>query len=484
LAQQPLYRDPMRERVRPDFWSAFADYAAKRGHRGRWNRRTSLRRVEGRLIWAIRVRQTDGEAELLIERGSRQENGALFADLKVHEREINDGTQLPLRWSDKPNRIRFRIAGPKRAINTSSARTWPTAWDTLLADLQALEQAIRPFLGIDAAWRRLRYDAPDWNVGLLLADSQSETWGIHPGDLVRRTELHAIYGGRRQGGIGPSATTKNVLVFSDPTAGARYGYNDRWEGAVFHYTGEGQVGDQRMTGGNRAILEHQESGRVLRLFKGVRGVVRYEGEFRIESDLPWYEGHAPDRNGRMRRVIIFRIRAIEQPYPMAERTYDAAREGATTFGVRSNAVNEDIRTAPSEPFALDPNVIDRGTKGHNRTQNLLRSFLENKGVRTMQPNAALDDPDFDLGWERGGVWFVAEVKSLTDSNETQQLRLAIGQVLDYQDRLSRRHSDVRAVIAVERAIRDRRWVALCERHNVILVWPETFEVAFSKVLSR
>jgi len=102
----------------------------------------------------------------------------------------------------------------------------------------------------------------------------------------------------------------------------------------------------------------------------------------------------------------------------------------------------------------------------------------------MQPNAALDDPDFDLGWERGGVWFVAEVKSLTDSNETQQLRLAIGQVLDYQDRLSRRHSDVRAVIAVERAIRDRRWVALCERHNVILVWPETFEVAFSKVLSR
>ena len=69
-------------------------------------------------------------------------------------------------------------------------------------------------------------------------------WELQPGDLIKRTDLHARYGGSRQGGIGPSAQTPNVLVFSDPRTGAQYGYLDHWEGPVFHYTGEGQVGAQ------------------------------------------------------------------------------------------------------------------------------------------------------------------------------------------------------------------------------------------------
>jgi hypothetical protein len=98
-------------------------------------------------------------------------------------------------------------------------------------------------------------------------------WDLTTGALIRRTALHGRFGGRRQGGIAPSALTPNVMVFSDPKTGAQYGYHDRWENGIFHYTGEGQLGPQRMISGNKAILDHRAEGRSLRVFKGVRGVV-------------------------------------------------------------------------------------------------------------------------------------------------------------------------------------------------------------------
>lgn len=108
---------------------------------------------------------------------------------------------------------------------------------------------------------------------------QDETWSLAPGDRIRRKELHDRYGGRRQGGIGPSATTPNVLIFTDPTVGQTHGYLDRWEGDIFRYVGEGQRGNQTMDQGNRAILEHVDHDRAIRLFEGSSGDVTYVGEF-------------------------------------------------------------------------------------------------------------------------------------------------------------------------------------------------------------
>ena len=75
---------------------------------------------------------------------------------------------------------------------------------------------------------------------------------------------------------------------------------------------------------------------------------------------------------------------------------------------------------------------------------------------------------------RGTIW-VVEVKSLSPSNETQQLRLGLGQVLDYQDRLLMRHPNVRSVLAVSAPPSDHRWLDLFERNGVTLIWPEIFD---------
>jgi hypothetical protein len=139
-------------------------------------------------------------------------------------------------------------------------------------------------------------------------------WTLKPGDRIERKALQERYGGRTQGGIGPSKSTPNVLLFTDPTASERHGYVDGWQpDGCFDYTGEGQFGDQRMLSGNAAIRRHAEEGRALRLFQGARGTVIYVDEFTLDPDEPWYETDGPESlaaglDRKVRKVIVFRLR--------------------------------------------------------------------------------------------------------------------------------------------------------------------------------
>jgi len=139
-------------------------------------------------------------------------------------------------------------------------------------------------------------------------------WDLRPGDTVRRVELHRRYGGGGQGGISPSKSTPNVLIFSDPARGAQHGYIDDWRtDGLFHYTGEGQRGDQQLRAGNKAILQHREDNRALRVFHGVGGDVTYQGRFEVATDTPWYSADAPE-SGRpdvVRKVIVFRLLPLD-----------------------------------------------------------------------------------------------------------------------------------------------------------------------------
>jgi hypothetical protein len=121
-----------------------------------------------------------------------------------------------------------------------------------------------------------------------------------------------------------------------------------------------------------------------------------------------------------------------------------------------------------EPFTVDPALIERGLKGHADTQNELARVLRQAGIepRSRHPR----EPNFDLAWEAEGTVFVAEVKSITDDNEEQQLRLGLGQVLRYRQRLKGLgYQRVVAVLVPERAPRDSSWRHLCQDLGVVLL---------------
>jgi len=119
---------------------------------------------------------------------------------------------------------------------------------------------------------------------------------------------------------------------------------------------------------------------------------------------------------------------------------------------------------------VDPALVERGLKAHIRTQNEVADWLKQQGLIELSP--ARDDPNFDVAWWRNDRFFVCEVKSLTEKNEEHQLRLGLGQVLRYQQKIG---GNCVAVLAAERKPSDPDWLELCDDLGVHLVWPGNFD---------
>jgi hypothetical protein len=133
---------------------------------------------------------------------------------------------------------------------------------------------------------------------------------------------------------------------------------------------------------------------------------------------------------------------------------------------------DEAATQPDrDPFPVDPAVVERGVRSHAVLQNALAAHVESQGFEPRKPEH--DDPPWDVLWRDGNseVW-VAEVKSLTPSNEERQLRLGLGQLLRYRHRLAAHEGIAHAVLMVEHEPNDPSWRDLCHELGVLLVWPE------------
>lgn len=138
------------------------------------------------------------------------------------------------------------------------------------------------------------------------------TWDIEAGETLVRTELHDRWGGGRYGGMEPAVKAHSVFLFTKPRVGEVFGYKyDGWHAdGTFHYTGDGQVGDQTLrSGGNKALLDAPALGRAIRLFRSEGTSTTYIGEFQL-PDPPYYRADALDRNREMRSVVVYRLRPL------------------------------------------------------------------------------------------------------------------------------------------------------------------------------
>jgi hypothetical protein len=148
-------------------------------------------------------------------------------------------------------------------------------------------------------------------------------------------------------------------------------------------------------------------------------------------------------------------------------------------------LGKDYIAAPLRPtldvrerkFTYNAEEAERGAQAHNDTQDALAAFLRARGLVPRLP--APSEPQFDLAWMVGETVFIAEIKSTTEGNEEDQLRLGLGQVLRYWDLIADESTRVVAVLVPEGEPRARRWRELCERLGVRLAWPGEFERVFA-----
>ncbi len=124
-----------------------------------------------------------------------------------------------------------------------------------------------------------------------------------PKQVYKRSEIHDLYGGNRQGGISTPAKHLYIFIFSGKS-GENYGYKDGWDNPnIFSYTGEGQIGDMQFVRGNLALKEHKNLGKRVFLFEFERkGYVEFVSELEL-FDVDYF--NTLDANGDIRIGIKF-----------------------------------------------------------------------------------------------------------------------------------------------------------------------------------
>jgi hypothetical protein len=284
---------------------------------------------------------------------------------------------------------------------------------------------------------------------------------LQAGETIRRTELHEKFGGRRQGGISPSRVTPNVFLITAPERGSAFGYiyDGLADDGFFHYTGEGQVGDQVMTQGNRAVRDHETEGRALHVFEARGTTLEYVGEFRYHDD---YQADAPEvDNGPIRKVIVFRLEQITgTPTDLVHNRID--RLGTDT--VREVAVEQSLTERMLIEGRQEPYEAER------REQKLVLELSEYLGrhghevcrlqLRPSGEPAALFCDLYDKTTNT-----IYESKANVTRPAT---RMAIGQLADYARLLN--NSPRRALLLPEKPRPDL--VALAESQGIEVVWQQ------------
>jgi hypothetical protein len=172
-------------------------------------------------------------------------------------------------------------------------------------------------------------------------------------------------------------------------------------------------------------------------------------------------------------------------YWWAPQVRGSKSEGVVVKDYRVNAPSElgkSYREADEDPreslkeahSSRDPDRAGQGLAAHNRTQNTVAEIVRRLGWIPRSPAAS--EPEYDLAWKSTAGLFVCEVKSIQPANEERQLRMAIGQVIRYRQKLTAAgHEPVTAVIAAERVPEDHSWSDLCKEENIVLIWPEAAE---------
>lgn len=174
----------------------------------------------------------------------------------------------------------------------------------------------------------------------------SFTDNIPVGSLWRRSEIHDMFGGQRQGGISTPAGSPYIILFSSPR-GNEYGYKDGWDNNGFYrYTGEGQTGDMTFTRGNKAIRDHVKDGKVLLLFETT------ENDLRRFVGTMAYVGHTieqlPDQSGNMRSAIVFKLVPTDSSTALnAPVNIPATRDASAFLITRKAALDASRSTAPT-----------------------------------------------------------------------------------------------------------------------------------------
>lgn len=285
-----------------------------------------------------------------------------------------------------------------------------------------------------------------------------DEWDITVGQTLLRSELHDRWGGARRGGMEPAPRARSVFLFTKPSVGAAYGYRyDGWHSdGLFHYTGDGQRGDQsETTGGNHSLLRAKSLGRAVRLFRSDGPRTTYVGEFEL-ADPPFYRADSTGADGAgTRSVLVFRLVPLGAAARLDGDTADADSSEPEELPVEAFDVESFVRRHPEEPAAAI-----------RREATLVQKYVAYLGAQ------GRDAVRHRIPVPGGGYLFTDVFDKSTDelieakaSSARVHVRAALGQILDYSRFLM--HSSRALLVPVQPS---SDLVELLHEHRISVIW--------------
>lgn len=165
----------------------------------------------------------------------------------------------------------------------------------------------------------------------------------------------------------------------------------------------------------------------------------------------WYTGIGDPSH--IRQIVAT---ALEREYSLTRRLGRRpgglyfVNEGVDTsapFGASYRRASSTTATVPDRaPHEVDLSNLDAATARHMRLQDDLADQLLERGIEPRSPGPF--QPQFDLAFEHSGHHFVVEVKT-GDPVSPQQVRLGVGQILEYCHSLRTSGASPRPVLLLE-----------------------------------
>lgn len=249
----------------------------------------------------------------------------------------------------------------------------------------------------------------------------------------RQKQIHGVFGGQRQGGISTPKEHPLVIAFTGE-AGVSHGYHDFWDDdEVFHYFGEGQVGDMKYVAGNRAIGEHVKDGKTLVVFQmmGKGRPYRYLGKFMCQSS--YVQPGMPDREGQPRSAIVFRLRSLETSLGLAASETDQAEIDAIDDAGATSARRETEVRTKQRLFRERLIGIEKGCRltGIEDLRFLRASHIKpwadsTDSERVNGENGLLLAPHADLLFDRGWISFSSSGRLLIAKGLPTDVQIRLG----------------------------------------------------------
>ncbi|MHC1655183.1 HNH endonuclease [Stenotrophomonas maltophilia] len=261
----------------------------------------------------------------------------------------------------------------------------------------------------------------------------------------RQKQIHGVFGGQQQGGISTPKEHPLVIAFTGE-AGVSHGYHDFWDDdEVFHYFGEGQVGDMKYVAGNRAIGEHVKDGKTLVVFQmmGKGRPYRYLGRFMCQSS--YVRPGTPDREGQPRSAIVFRLRSLEASLGLVASETDQAEIDSAIDDVGATSTRRETEVRTKQRLFRERLIgVEKGCRltGIEDLRFLRASHIKpwadsTHSERVDGENGLLLAPHADLLFDRGWISFSASGRLLISrglpSDVQARFGLKLGASLQYGD---------------------------------------------------